>query len=201
MPTILPWLALLSCWQIAVLHSELKTMREFRRKRAELQEQLETMQQALGDAHHTHEQQVTSLEHKYFEEKASSGNQSTNPLSIIKGCSFHKHYQANPACVMSLNNFCTVSISLWQEIFPCSSSLQSEIMHFLELEHLRFYSIRSLHSNYLFSEKNLHVHVVDWQYSHNGTMHNHTEYAVMITVSSCHILSYYIQFSPAPCHY
>lgn len=68
-------IALLICvcymywWQITVLHSELKTMREFRRKRAELQEQLETMRQALGDAHHNHEQQVISLEQKYFEEK------------------------------------------------------------------------------------------------------------------------------------
>ena len=57
-----------------MLHSELKTMREFRRKRAELQEQLEAMRQSLGNAHHIHEQQVTSLEQKYFEEKVRSRN-------------------------------------------------------------------------------------------------------------------------------
>ena len=57
-----------------MLHSELKTMKEFRHKQAELQEQLEAVRQSLGDAHHTHEQQVTSLEQKYFEEKVRSHN-------------------------------------------------------------------------------------------------------------------------------
>ena len=44
-------------------------MREFRRKRAELQEQLETMTQQLDNNNHDHKQQLTALEQKFFEEK------------------------------------------------------------------------------------------------------------------------------------
>ena len=51
------------------MQSELKTMREFRRKRAELQEQLETMTQQLDNNNHDHKQQLTALEQKFFEEK------------------------------------------------------------------------------------------------------------------------------------
>lgn len=51
------------------MQGELKTMKEFRRKRAELQEQLETMQEALETTKHEHKQQLIHLEEKFFEEK------------------------------------------------------------------------------------------------------------------------------------
>lgn len=44
-------------------------MRDFRRKRAELQEQLESLQEALEDTNFQHKQQMTALEEKFFEEK------------------------------------------------------------------------------------------------------------------------------------
>lgn len=51
------------------MQGELKTMREFRRKRAELQDQLDHMSQSLEDTQHDHKQHLTILEHKFFEEK------------------------------------------------------------------------------------------------------------------------------------
>ena len=56
------------------MQGELKTMREFRRKRAELQDQLDHMSQSLEDAQHDHKQQLTILEHKFFEEKVKVFN-------------------------------------------------------------------------------------------------------------------------------
>lgn len=60
-----------------MMQTELKTMREFRRKRAELQEQLETIQEALDTANHEHKQQLTAMEQKFFEEKVCSLNYSS----------------------------------------------------------------------------------------------------------------------------
>ena len=54
---------------MSLMQSELKTMREFRRKRAELQEQLETLTHTLQDTEHNHKQQVATMEQKFFEEK------------------------------------------------------------------------------------------------------------------------------------
>lgn len=51
------------------MQAELKTMREFRRKRAELQEQIETLQETLETTKFDHKQQLTGLEEKFFEEK------------------------------------------------------------------------------------------------------------------------------------
>ena len=55
--------------QISVMQTELRTMRDFRRKRAELQEQLETLQETLDETKFMHKQQMTALEEKFFEEK------------------------------------------------------------------------------------------------------------------------------------
>ena len=54
---------------MSLMQSELKTMREFRRKRTELQDQLELMTQTLQDTEHNHKQQVAAMEQKFFEEK------------------------------------------------------------------------------------------------------------------------------------
>ena len=46
-------------------------MREFRRKRTELQDQLEAMTQSLQDSEHEHKQQLAAMEQKFFEEKVN----------------------------------------------------------------------------------------------------------------------------------
>lgn len=53
------------------MQTELKTMREFRRKRTELQDQLEAMTQSLQDSEHEHKQQLAAMEQKFFEEKVN----------------------------------------------------------------------------------------------------------------------------------
>ena len=63
------------------MQGELKTMKEFRRKRAELQERLETMQETLDSMKHEHRQQLINLEEKFFEEKVR--------LDIIILCTQH----------------------------------------------------------------------------------------------------------------
>ncbi|XP_003389088.1 PREDICTED: basal body-orientation factor 1-like [Amphimedon queenslandica] len=55
--------------EISVMQTELRTMRDFRRKRAELQEQLETLQETLDETKFMHKQQMIALEEKFFEEK------------------------------------------------------------------------------------------------------------------------------------
>ena len=60
-----------------MMQTELKTMREFRRKRAELKEQLQAMQEALDTTQHEHKQQLTGMEQKFFEEKVCPLNSSS----------------------------------------------------------------------------------------------------------------------------
>ena len=44
-------------------------VKEFRKRRGEMQQQLEGLSQALEEAGHQHRSTVTTLEHKFFEEK------------------------------------------------------------------------------------------------------------------------------------
>ena len=63
-------------------------MRDFRRKRAELQEQLESLQEALEDTNFQHKQQMTALEEKFFEEKVCNN----------EACSHKKNFPCNYSC-------------------------------------------------------------------------------------------------------
>lgn len=67
--TIYILLYMMKFLQITVMQTELRTMRDFRRKRAELQEQLETLQETLDETKFIHKQQMVALEEKFFEEK------------------------------------------------------------------------------------------------------------------------------------
>ncbi len=67
------------------MQTELKTMREFRRKRTELQDQLEAMTQSLQDNEHDHKQQLAAMEQRFFEEKVSI-NVPTNNCSVYCMC-------------------------------------------------------------------------------------------------------------------
>ena len=51
------------------MQGELKTMREFRRKRAEMQDHLTSLQQTLDNTVHQHQSQLSLLEQRFFEEK------------------------------------------------------------------------------------------------------------------------------------
>lgn len=52
-----------------MMQTELKTMKEFRRKRTELENQIVSLSQSLKDTHGDHKQQLIALEQKFFDEK------------------------------------------------------------------------------------------------------------------------------------
>ena len=51
------------------MQGELKTVREFRKKRAEMQHQLEQLQSSLEESERDHKTGLSQMEHKFFEEK------------------------------------------------------------------------------------------------------------------------------------
>ena len=51
------------------MQNELKMVREFRKKRGELQQQLDQMRTTLEVSSHEHKTAISHMEHKFFEEK------------------------------------------------------------------------------------------------------------------------------------
>ena len=51
------------------MQGELKTVREFRKKRAEMQHHLEQLQSSLEEAEREHKTGLSEMEHRFFEEK------------------------------------------------------------------------------------------------------------------------------------
>ena len=51
------------------MQSELKMVKEFRKRRTEMQQQLDQLQISLDDAEHDHKTMLSTMEHKFFEEK------------------------------------------------------------------------------------------------------------------------------------
>jgi len=52
-----------------MIQNELKTVREFRKKRAEMQQQLEQMQECMETTERNHKKVISSMEYKFYEEK------------------------------------------------------------------------------------------------------------------------------------
>ena len=55
--------------KIRVMQGELKTVREFRKRRAEMQQQLEQLQASLEASAYEHKTSLSNMEHRFFEEK------------------------------------------------------------------------------------------------------------------------------------
>ncbi len=55
-----------------MMQNELKTVREFRKKRAEMQVQLEQLHESLEARERDHHSVLSHMEQKFFEEKVSS---------------------------------------------------------------------------------------------------------------------------------
>lgn len=51
------------------MQNELKTVREFRKKRAEMQVQLEQLHESLEGQERSHQSTLSHMEQKFFEEK------------------------------------------------------------------------------------------------------------------------------------
>lgn len=72
------------------MQAELKTMREFRRKRVELQEQIENLDETLVATKFEHRQQLTALEEKFFEEKVRRTVMESVINILMYSCVFRK---------------------------------------------------------------------------------------------------------------
>lgn len=68
--------------QVQVMQGELKTVREFRRKRAEMQHQLASLQSSLEDAEQEHKRTLLQMEQRFFEEKV---HKFSGPLLVATG--------------------------------------------------------------------------------------------------------------------
>ncbi|KAK6165338.1 hypothetical protein SNE40_022284 [Patella caerulea] len=55
--------------EIDLIQGELKTVKEFRRKRAQMQKDLDDIKEAMHNANRTHKENVVRMEQKFFEEK------------------------------------------------------------------------------------------------------------------------------------
>ena len=58
--------------QVRGMQNELKTVREFRKKRAEMQQQLEQLHVSLEDAERDHKTTTSQMEQQFFEEKVGT---------------------------------------------------------------------------------------------------------------------------------
>ena len=58
--------------QLAVIQGELRTVKEFRKRRAELEAELARLKQSLTDSEQDHQRTLQALEQRVFEEKVSS---------------------------------------------------------------------------------------------------------------------------------
>ena len=58
--------------QVRVMQNELKTVREFRKKRAEMQHQLDQLHASLEAAERDHKITTSQMEQQFFEEKVGT---------------------------------------------------------------------------------------------------------------------------------
>lgn len=67
--------------QLAVMQGELKTVRDFRKQRVELEAELKQLKQSLSDSEQENFRTLQTVEQKFFEEKVSSFSFHSNIIS------------------------------------------------------------------------------------------------------------------------
>ena len=71
--------------QIKVIQGELKTVREFRKRRGEMQQQLDQLQTSLEESEKDHEKSVAAMEYKFFEEKLRLQKEANRRIAELAG--------------------------------------------------------------------------------------------------------------------
>lgn len=71
--------------QIKVIQSELKTVKEFRKRRAEMQQQIDQLQEKLEEAGTDHEKAMADMEYKFFEEKLRLQKEANRRIADLAG--------------------------------------------------------------------------------------------------------------------
>ena len=68
-----------------MIQGELKTVKEFRKRRGEMQQQIEQLQCSLEDAGTEHEKAVSAMEYKFFEEKLRLQKEANRRIADLAG--------------------------------------------------------------------------------------------------------------------
>lgn len=71
--------------QIRVIQGELKTVKEFRKKRAEMQQKLDKAQESLLESEEDHQKSLSTMEYKFFEEKLRLQKEANRRIAELAG--------------------------------------------------------------------------------------------------------------------
>lgn len=76
--------------QIKVIQGELKTVKEFRKRRAEMQQQIDQLQGTLEESEGDHEKAMAAMEYKFFEEKLRLQKEANRRIADLAGSAHEK---------------------------------------------------------------------------------------------------------------
>ena len=68
-----------------MIQGELKTVREFRKRRTEMQQQLEQLRGTLEESEKEHEKAMSNMEYKFFEEKLRLQKEANRRIAELAG--------------------------------------------------------------------------------------------------------------------
>lgn len=83
-----------------MIQGELKTVREFRKKRAEMQQQLDLVQGSLEEAERDHEKAISGMEYKFFEEKLRLQKEANRRIAELAGKAHREAVRLVASCSM-----------------------------------------------------------------------------------------------------
>ncbi len=68
-----------------MIQSELKMVKEFRKKRAEMQHEIEQLQDTVSETRQGYKDSLTTMEHKFFEEKLRLQKEANRRIAELAG--------------------------------------------------------------------------------------------------------------------
>lgn len=68
-----------------MIQGELKTVREFRKRRTEMQQQLDQLRSTLEESEKDHEKAMSNMEYKFFEEKLRLQKEANRRIAELAG--------------------------------------------------------------------------------------------------------------------
>lgn len=99
-----------------MIQGELKTVKEFRKRRGEMQQQIDQLQGSLEEAAIHHEKAVSAMEYKFFEEKLRLQKEANRRIADLAG---RAHEEAiRLVGVASRNSQLIFSPSSWSRPLP-----------------------------------------------------------------------------------
>ena len=68
-----------------MIQGELKIVREFRKKRGEMQQQLDKLKEVLAESEKDHDKAMSGMEYKFFEEKLRLQKEANRRIAELAG--------------------------------------------------------------------------------------------------------------------